>query len=67
MGYAGVFMDRAGEYAMSEPDAYVDSSNPGASPNYEVCDANNNLLLLNDNDRAIIKAQHGAALILWCI
>lgn len=53
------------EYAMSDPNAYVDPPNPGATPNYNVIDNAGNLRFLNDNDRSIIKAQHAAALIVW--
>jgi hypothetical protein len=64
MGYAGIFMNR-GEYAMSAPTPYVDPPNPGATPNYNVTDNAGRLRFLNDNDRAIIKAQHAADLIVW--
>eukprot|EP00956_Cyclotella_meneghiniana_P012367 scaffold17598_cov22-Cyclotella_meneghiniana.AAC.1 len=64
MGYAGIFMDR-GEYAMSDPNPYVDPPNPGATPNYNVLDETGQILILDATDRAIIKAEHEAALILW--
>eukprot|EP00956_Cyclotella_meneghiniana_P004489 scaffold5541_cov43-Cyclotella_meneghiniana.AAC.2 len=64
MGYAGIFMDR-GEYAMSDPNPYVDPPNPGATPNYTVHDADGEIVFLDATDRAIIKAEHEAALILW--
>jgi hypothetical protein len=64
MGYAGIFMNR-GEYAMSDPNPYIDPPNPGATPNYNVVDNAGNLRFLNENDRAIIKATHAADLILW--
>jgi hypothetical protein len=64
MGYSGIFMDR-GEYAMSNPNPYVDPPIPGATPNYNVTDATGNLRFLNDNNRTIIKAQLAADLIVW--
>eukprot|EP00804_Cyclotella_cryptica_P001830 CCRYP_018403-RA/>CCRYP_018403-RA protein AED:0.65 eAED:0.23 QI:0/0/0/1/1/1/2/0/799 len=64
MGYAGIFMNR-GEYAMSAPTPYVNPPNPGATPNYNVVDNAGQLRFLNDNDRAIIKAQHAADLVVW--
>eukprot|EP00956_Cyclotella_meneghiniana_P022778 scaffold43441_cov73-Cyclotella_meneghiniana.AAC.1 len=64
MGYAGIFMDR-GEYAMSDPNPYVDPPNPGATPNYTIHDADGEVVFLDATDRAIIKAEHEAALILW--
>ena len=59
MGYAGIFMNR-GEYAMSVPTPYVDPPNPGATPNYNVINNAGRLRFLNNNDHAIIKAQHAA-------
>ena len=50
---------------MSNPNLYVDPPNPGATPNYNVIDNAGNLQFLNDNDRAILKAQHAANLIVW--
>jgi hypothetical protein len=64
MGYAGIFMDR-GEYAMSDPNAYVDPPNPGATPNYEPVNPDGTFRFITENDRAIIKAQHAADLIIW--
>eukprot|EP00804_Cyclotella_cryptica_P013523 CCRYP_017243-RA/>CCRYP_017243-RA protein AED:0.41 eAED:0.30 QI:0/0/0/1/1/1/5/0/1642 len=64
MGYVGIFMN-CGEYAMSAPTPYIDPPNPGATPNYNVLDNAGQLRFLNDNDRAIIKAQHAADLIVW--
>ena len=64
MGYAGIFMNR-GKYAMSDPNPYVDPPNPGATPNYNVVDNAGNLQFLNNNDHAILKAQHAADLIVW--
>ena len=64
MGYAGIFMNR-GEYAMSAPTPYIDPPNPGATPNYNVMDNAGQLRFLDDNDRAIIKAQHAADLVVW--
>ena len=48
---------------MSDPTAYVDPPNPGTTPNYNVVDNAGRLHFLNYNDRAIIKAQHAADLI----
>ena len=64
MGYDGILMN-CGEYAMSDPNPYVDPPNPGATPNYNVIDSEGNLRFLNNNDRAISKAQHAADLIVW--
>ena len=64
MGYARIFMDR-GEYAMSDPNPYVDPPNPGATPNYTVLDAEGEIVFLDATDRVIIKAEHEPALILW--
>jgi len=64
MGYAKIFMNR-GEYAMSAPTPYIDPPNPGATPNYNIVDNAGHLRFLNDNDHAIIKAQHAADLIVW--
>ena len=64
MSYAGIFVNR-GEYAMSDPNPYVDPPNPGATPNYNVIENAVNLQFLNDNNHAILKAQHVADLIVW--
>ena len=61
MGYAGIFMN-TGEFAMSDPNAWQDPPNPGATPDFATAGQNR---FLNDNDRAQIKAQHAADLITW--
>ena len=64
MGYAGIFMNIC-EYAMSDPNPYITPPNPGATPNFDPVNEDGNPHFLNENDRAIIKARHAAALILW--
>jgi len=64
MGYAGIFMNRT-EYAMSEPQPYIDPANPGATPNYNRVDEAGNPINLTENDRAIIKAQYESDVLKW--
>ena len=62
MGYTGIFMNCC-EYAMSDPNPYVNPPNPGTTPNYNIVNNAGNLRFINNNDTAIIKAQNAADLI----
>jgi hypothetical protein len=43
----------------------VDPPNPGATPNFDPVNPDGTFRFITENDRAIIKAQHAADLIIW--